>query len=174
MVVTPFQSASRLSLRTPTTLHLTRHECESLGLGVHCLNLTANGHWTPPEAALHISVLELLAVFKALRASERLLLNKVVQVTRQHCHILPQQTGWDPLSSTASSHCSNLRLVLCAPHFPGSSTCSISRQCVSRSTQQVSGSVSRMAVRPSGLLFHLPEMGYPMSGPVCICCQCQV
>ena len=35
------------------------------GWGAHCLNLTANGHWIPQEAALHINALELLAVFKA-------------------------------------------------------------------------------------------------------------
>uniref|UniRef100_A0ABM5FT66 Uncharacterized protein isoform X1 n=1 Tax=Pogona vitticeps TaxID=103695 RepID=A0ABM5FT66_9SAUR len=65
------------------------------GWGVHCLNLTANGHWTLPEAALHINALELLAVFKALRASERLLSNKVVQVTSDNTTVVyyPNKQG---------------------------------------------------------------------------------
>ena len=88
------------------------------GWGAHVLGLTANGHWSTEETALHInrapSSLQSSSGIRAPTLGE----NSAGDIAQHHCGVLPEQAGRYPLAPTHPSHHLDLELVLQLPHLP--------------------------------------------------------
>ena len=67
-------------------------DASTTGWEAHIPDLTTNGHWSPEDACLHINILELLTVFKALsiQASSHWE-NGAGGIRQHHSSVLPEQ-----------------------------------------------------------------------------------
>ena len=139
------------------------------GWGAHMGSLVANGSWNREEMELHINILEMLAVQRALFDLAPTT-PKSVNLSVHGQHYSPglfESPRWNSL--TRPGEISNSDLGLCGPDqcFSPGQTRSCSQQCVSRLLVSIpSGSPNRVDPEPERIQDDLLPLGYTDGRPV--------
>jgi ribonuclease HI len=115
------------ALHQPQAVVVVYTDASLEGWGAHCTHLHAQGVWSPQEKSLHINLLELKAVFQALQAFQKFLINKPVQIATDNTTVVAyinKQGGthsWDlcALLWRILTWCHQRNISLIARHIPG-------------------------------------------------------
>ena len=166
---------SKKNLRKGCPLHPQEHntliftDASNQGSGAHLENLTVSGNWTDQEKLLHINVLELKAVFLALKSFQNRILDKRVLSNRQrHCSQLSEQTRGNTLMGHVSPGLAHLGLLQSSKHTHQSQTHSGLPQCHSRqSLQERQNNSDRMVSSSSNIQSNLQSLAHTNGGQVC-------
>ena len=102
-------------------------DASNQGWGAHLENMTASGNWTSQEKTLHINVLELKAVFLALKSFQNKILNKRILIASDNATVvsyLNKQGGthsWDMclLIWQILAYCNPRNILIRARHIQG-------------------------------------------------------
>ena len=157
-------------------LHPVRHalqiftDASKEGWGAHLNEFTTRGSWSIPESKLHINLLELKAVFLALKEFQDLCVGKNSSSSNRQYYssILHKQGGRNEVGPTVCPTVENLDLVFPATSNSQSSTHPRPLKCDSRQTVQAGSDHPDRVVPPSG---SLPPDMHPVAPasnrPVC-------
>ncbi|KAJ7320481.1 hypothetical protein JRQ81_019992 [Phrynocephalus forsythii] len=105
----PLHLDSGRLFKSPPISRVVATDASTIGWGAHCDSAYIHGTWNEMEKRLHINYLELLAIFKALRAFEPLITNQTIQIVTDNTtalYYLNKQNG------TRSRRLLNLTLEL--------------------------------------------------------------
>ena len=145
------------------------------GWGAHLQQQSLSGLWTEQEQALHINLLEMKAVFLALKGFKETKRSKSASVFRQYVRRkLPEQTRWHKILSNGSSCMENNDISKCHGDPDKSETRPRQLECHSRLpvSQRQDHSV-RMVVTPSNFSGNLSGMAHSHSRHVCHIKECK-
>ena len=145
-------------------------DASNQGWGAHLENLTVNGNWTDQEKLLHINVLELKAVFLALKKlSKQNSRQEGSHSNRQcHCSQLSEQTRGNTLMGHVSPGLAHHGLLQSSKHTHKSQTHSGLPQCHSRqSLQEGQNNSDRVVTSSSNIHLNLPSLAQTNSRHVC-------
>ena len=121
------------NVRVGCPLHPEEHniliftDASNQGWGAHLENMTVSGNWTDQEKLLHINVLELKAVFRALKSFQNSVQNKRILIASDNATVvsyLNKQGGthsWDVclLVWCILAYCNPRNILIRARHFQG-------------------------------------------------------
>ena len=163
------------NLKRGSPLHQKEHnlllftDASLKGWGAHLNHHTASGLWNQVESRLHINILELKAVFLALKSFENHLLNQNLLISRQFISgCLSQQAGRYPLSADVCTNLENHGLDECQGNPDSGKTYSRESQCVSRFLiKKGQGDSDRMGIESSSIQSDLPLLASTNGRFVC-------
>ena len=120
---------SQVPLHPPKYVTSIYTDASTRGWGAHCAHMTAQGLWSTQESKLHINVLELKAVLKALKAFVPCLSlqQRIIQIASDNttvCAYINKQGGtrsWEMFALTwhLFAFCTKNKVLLAARHIPG-------------------------------------------------------
>ena len=143
------------------------------GWGAHLEQSSTQGLWSPQEKGLHINVLELKAVFLALRHFKDQCQDQTVLVATDNSTVVAyinKQGGTHSAEMCAllwrlMTWCPHYHITLKARHIPAHSRVP---ECDGRPTFQVEpGAVDRMVSTSTGVQTDLPKVVHSPRGPFC-------
>ena len=146
------------------------------GWGAHLNNCTVSGFWQPSEKDLHINILEMKAVFLALKHFQGQLRQKIsVGFLRQlNCGLIYQQGRRHSLLRNVCFDVENSGMVQCQGDPYKSQTYPRESQCNSRfPVQEGQGHPDRVVSPSSGLSRNLPSLAQANGGSFCHQPECQ-
>ena len=165
-----------------SSLHQKEHnvliftDASGKGWGAHLSNCTISGVWQQSERNLHINILELKAVFLALKHFQGQLRQKnSIGFFRQlNCGLLYQQGRRHSLLRNVCFDVENSGVVQCQGDPDQSQTYCRESQCNSRlPVQEGQGHSDRVVFASSGLSKNLPSLAQANGGSVCHQLECQ-
>ena len=138
------------------------------GWGAHLEQSSTQGLWSPQEKGLHINVLELKAVFLALRHFKDQCQDQTVLVATDNSTVVAYINKQGGTHSDVRAPVENHDLVPSFSHHIKSQAHSRVSECDGRPTFQVeSGAVDRMVTTSTGVQTDLPKVVHPPRGPIC-------
>ena len=152
-------------------------DASNVGWGAHLNQDSIKGLWSDLEKSLHINVLELKAVFLALKHFRLQCQNQTVLVATDNSTVVAyinKQGGTHSVEMCAllwriMSWCHRFKISLRARHIPG--CLNVIADSLSRSTQKP---VNRVVSTPSGVQQNLQKVVHPSGGSVCHSSEPQV
>ena len=162
-------------LHPPQAMFVVYTDASMEGWGAHCTFHTAQGKWSAQERSLHINVLELKAVFKALQAFVAYLKPCSSCYRQYHCCSIHQQTRRHPFMGTMCPTMAYSGMVSAKEHCSVCQTHSGLPKCHSRSSvPQGSGSPYGVVSASRHFSADMPKVGYSHDRPLCNSFQQQV
>ena len=143
--------------------------------GAHLNNCTVSGVWQLSERNLHINILELKAVFLALKHFQGQLRQKIVLVSSDNSTVVSYQQGRrHSLLRNVCFDVENSGMVQCQGDPYKSQTYPRESQCNSRfPVQEGQGHSDRVVFASSDLSRNLPSLAQANGGSVCHQLECQ-
>ena len=163
------------NLRKGCPLHPQEHntliftDASNQGSGAHLENLTISGNWTNQGKLLHINVLELKAVFLALKSFQNRILDKRVLIATDNATVvsyLNKQGGthsWDMclLVWCILAYCNPRNILIRARHIQGC------LNVIADSLQERQNNSDRMVSSSSNIQSNLQSLAHTNGGHVC-------
>ena len=144
------------------------------GWGAHLSNCTISGVWQQSEKDFHINILELKAVFLALKHFQKQLWQKIVLVSSDNSTVVSYQQGRrHSLLRNVCFDVENSGMVQCQGDPYQSQTYSRESQCDRFPIQEGQSHSDRVVSAPSGLSRNLPSLAQANGGSVCHQLECQ-